>query len=50
MNDFEEFENLEEEEETTHKMNCKYVICMYTCCVTIVITLEAEQGVLGMQG
>lgn len=40
MNDFEEFENLEEEEEIVHKMNCKYVIMHYiicTCCVIIVV-------------
>ena len=29
MNDFEEFENLEEEEESIHKMNCKYAIYVY---------------------
>ena len=26
MNDFEEFESLEEEETATHKMNCKYTL------------------------
>ena len=32
MNDFEEFENLEEEEETVHKRNCKYAIYVYHSC------------------
>ena len=40
MNDFEEFDNLEEEE-TTHKMNCKYAIhlCTRLCCVQGCITV-----------
>ena len=29
MNDLEEFENLEEEETATHKLNCKYVCTTY---------------------